>query len=309
MNEESIHFGHEVTLHGTLSIPDEQKDLYPAVLILSGSGPLDRDGNGKQELNLYNKLAQVFSEVGCATLRYDKRGVGDSHGDVYTTGMYDLVEDARSALHYFKSDSRIDNEKILIAGHSEGAMLATAIAANENIAGVMFISGAAQTLQEALQYQRELIADEVKTKPGLTGKFMRFLNVPKKAKAQGEKFDQKVINSKKDVFRQQFIRIPAKWFREHYQYDLLADLAKVNCPILAVTGEKDVQATPTNVYKVKDYVPNELVEAKIIPNMNHMLRYQEEPPSTLKLKKIYKQMGVLSPDLIITLQDWVKRHV
>lgn len=308
MNDYPIQFGHEVTLKGTLSIPDEPKSLYPAVLILSGSGPLDRDGNGKQKFNLYNNLAQVFLDDGCATLRYDKRGVGESEGDTHTTGMNDLVEDARSALHYLKVNPYIDREKIFIAGHSEGAMLATAIASDEDLAGVIFISGAAQTLKEAIHYQRQLMAEEMKAKPGFSGWLMRLINVPKKVSKQGEKFDQKVIASEKDVIRQQLVRIPAKWFREHYEYDLYADLAKVHCPILAVTGEKDVQATPENVYNVKNYVHTELVEARIIPNMNHMLRHQDEPASILNLKKIYKQVRPLSPELVSTLQDWIKRH-
>lgn len=309
MKEEAIEFENEFVLQGTLTIPNNGNEPFPTVLILSGSGPLDRDGNGKQELNLYNQLAQIFSDAGCATLRYDKRGVGNSGGSTLATGMLDLMDDARAALHFLKQDKRIDQNRLSIAGHSEGAMLATSIAADEDLAGVIFISGAAQTLREALTYQRELIAKEIKEKPGLSGRFMRLLNIHKLAQKQGDKFDEKMLNSKQDVIRHQFIKMPAKWFREHYQYDLHSDLEKIECPVLAIAGEKDVQSTPESVYNVVDYIPTDLVEAKIIPNMNHMLRHQDEPTSTLNLKKIYKRTGVLSPDLVHTLQDWIKRHV
>ncbi|WP_100371669.1 hypothetical protein [Bacillus sp. FJAT-45037] len=70
------------------------------MLILSGSGPLNRDGNGKgkKKFELYDSLSEAFVECGYATLRYDKRGVGETTGDYHEAGMWDLISDARASI-------------------------------------------------------------------------------------------------------------------------------------------------------------------------------------------------------------------
>ena len=74
----------EVILKGTMTLPATKEDLLPAILLLSGSGKLNRDANakkGKFQFNLYRELAEYLATLGFATLRYDKRGVGESEGD------------------------------------------------------------------------------------------------------------------------------------------------------------------------------------------------------------------------------------
>ena len=88
----------------------------PAALILSGSGPLDRDSNMKgQALNVGNALAEVLATRGLASLRYDKRGVGESGGEYLMTGFEQETDDARAALGVLDSDRRV------VIGHSVGA--------------------------------------------------------------------------------------------------------------------------------------------------------------------------------------------
>jgi uncharacterized protein len=102
VNEQLISFQSSGnTLNGTLALPDYSQEKYPAVLIIQGSGKLDRDGNdskGKFKLNLYKQLAQFVASLGFITLRYDNRGVGQSEGDYIAAGMWDLVHDAQNAI-------------------------------------------------------------------------------------------------------------------------------------------------------------------------------------------------------------------
>ena len=83
-----------VTLAGTLAEPDG-RGPHPLVVMIHGSGPLDRDENMPgQALNIFNALAAALAEAGYGAFRYDKRGCGASTGDYLTHGFADLIGDA-----------------------------------------------------------------------------------------------------------------------------------------------------------------------------------------------------------------------
>jgi pimeloyl-ACP methyl ester carboxylesterase len=313
LREREIEFGKGHKVYGTLTIPSPSAENMPAVLLIPGSGPLDRNGNGKRKnltLNLYNQLAMFLTEKGYVTLRYDKRGTGKSGASFIEAGFWDLVEDARAAIQFLKEEPLVDSNKIFVLGHSEGCMLALEVVKDHAIAGLLLVAGAAQSMNEAIMFQRDKSVTELKNLKGLKGKLLSFINIAAKAEKQGQKFDQKILASEKDVVRFQGIKINAKWFREHYQYDVYKGLNQVECPILAVTGSKDLQATPERVYDTVKYT-NAETEAYIIDGMNHMLRDQEENYGILQLKKAYKNVGnkPLSPALLQLLKKWLDKHV
>ncbi|MCK5585346.1 hypothetical protein KAJ02_04675, partial [Candidatus Bipolaricaulota bacterium] len=93
----------DLSLEGTLRLPDTDESSYPAVLFIHGSGPVDRDGSAVNletgavvmELDIYRQLAVAASDVGFASFRFDKRGVGESQGDAALASRADLLDDAR----------------------------------------------------------------------------------------------------------------------------------------------------------------------------------------------------------------------
>ncbi|MFC0469247.1 alpha/beta hydrolase [Halalkalibacter kiskunsagensis] len=313
MTEKEVQFGKSNQIFGTLTYPETSPIALPAILLVAGSGPIDRNGNGKgkgQLFHLYDKLAAFLTDQGFITLRYDKRGIGKSEGVFGKTGFWDLVHDAKAAIHYLKQQPIVDRNKIFLLGHSEGCLLAPEIEKGEDLAGLVLIAGAGQTLEEALGYQRGLVVRSLQEQRGVKGMLLSLLKVAKKAEKQGVKFDEKVRSSKKDVIRYQGAKIPAKWFREHYQYNVLSGLSQVTCPILAVTGSKDVQATPEKVHEITSYT-NVDTETRIIVGMNHMLRDQADDAQILQIKKAYKNIGEkpLSPAFLEVLKKWLNRHV
>ncbi|TWI56019.1 alpha/beta hydrolase [Halalkalibacter nanhaiisediminis] len=311
MSEQAITFERNGTLHGTLSIPVFESESYPAILLIPGSGPLDRDGNVKrQSFNLYNQLAEFFTDNGFVTLRYDKRGTGRSGGEFIRAGFWDLVADARAALQFLQEHTLVDKQRIFLLGHSEGCMLAPEITRDKGIAGLILVAGAAESLLEALTYQREQIVNDLKAIKGFKGKLIRLLKMDQKIKRQGVKFDKKIRTSTQDVIRSQGVKLSAKWFREHFEYDVYEGLRQVECPVLAITGSKDVQVTPEHVYEVPKLVKGE-TEVHIIEGMNHMLRDQPEEANMLQLKKVYKRVGEqpLSPTFLEIMKTWIQRHV
>ena len=123
----------EVTLAGTLTRPAfvAQGLRLPAVVLIHGSGPNDRDETlyGHKPFRM---LAEVFNSAGYAVLRYDKRGVGESSGSLRGATLIDYAADAEAAFDYLRSRPDIDGSRIGLLGHSEGGMIAPLIAARRN---------------------------------------------------------------------------------------------------------------------------------------------------------------------------------
>ena len=139
------------------------------LLSLSRSGEIDRDGTIvplKLEANIYKDLAHVMARL-VVTLRFDKRGVGKSDGEFLKTGMWDLVSDIESTITYLKEQPFVDPENIILAGHSEGCMLATVVNARTPVNGLILLTGAAESLEEATKRQREIAYKELKEQKGI----------------------------------------------------------------------------------------------------------------------------------------------
>jgi uncharacterized protein len=125
-------------LHGNFARPHSGPERGPAVLLLQGSGGIARNG-GKEELRM---LAQGLAVAGIRSLRYDKRSVGESRHLVKRPEDYTLphlVDDAAMAARDFAA--RPDVSEVIIAGHSEGSMLATMAAPKAKPAAIALLAG------------------------------------------------------------------------------------------------------------------------------------------------------------------------
>ncbi|MED3398089.1 alpha/beta hydrolase family protein [Bacillus wiedmannii] len=298
----------EFTLQGTITKP-KVDGKYAAVVIIAGSGEIDRNGTIlplKLESNIYKDLAHVLAQLGVVTLRFDKRGVGKSDGEFQKTGMWDLVSDIEAMVAYLKEQPFVDSENIILAGHSEGCMLATVVNARTPVNGLILLTGAAESLEEATKRQREIAYKELKEQKGIKGKLMRLLNVEKRGEKQMEKIKEKMMNTEKDTIKVGFKPMNAKWFREHFQHDIYKDLQQVTCPVLAIAGDKDFQANPEKAKRIGDYVQGDS-EIYVVKNMDHTLKYFEGDFKALEFKKIYTEGAdkPLHPELEGIIVNWM----
>lgn len=158
MGDEKIVIGAETKypLNGILSIPSETSGLFPAVVLVHGSGPSNMDekvGNNSP----FKDLAKGLSEKGIAVLRYDKRTRvygKEMRNNPGLSVKEETIEDAILAADFLRKDSRIDSNKIFIAGHSLGGMLAPRIdAEGGNFAGIIIMSGSPRRLEEIIMDQ------------------------------------------------------------------------------------------------------------------------------------------------------------
>lgn len=312
--EQQVTINGDVELKGTLTIPDIEGEKFPAVVMINGSGGADRDGNMKKppmKGNIYRNLAHFITSLGFITLRYDKRGIGESKGDPYTAGMMDLVNDINSNVKFLQNYPKVDKDKIILVGHSEGCILATVANSIVPVGGMVLLSGAGTNLREPLRYQNSIIVEEVKKMRGLKGAILRLVLSEKKLQKQQDDLYDKMVSSTGDTIRVQFKKMPAKWFREHFSYsneDILKLLSQANCSILAITGDKDVQANVKDLKKV-EALNKDNIKCVPIEKMDHMLKEFKGEKTILNLIKQYKAetSKPMHPELETVLKNWLKQ--
>jgi len=141
-----------VPLAGTLALPDAPGPV-PAVAIASGSGPLDRDSNHRRaRFDVARQLAHALARGGIASLRFDKRGVAGSPGDWRRAGLHDNAADLAAAVGTLAGRPEVDPVRLLVAGHSEGAILAATVAARDpRVTGAVLLSMSATPGDELLR--------------------------------------------------------------------------------------------------------------------------------------------------------------
>jgi fermentation-respiration switch protein FrsA (DUF1100 family) len=195
-------------LAGTLTKP-KAGGPFPAVVLVSGSGPQDRDETifGHKPFLV---LADHLTRRGIAALRYDDRGTARSTGQFSGATTEDLATDTMAAVDFLKTAEAIDTKRIGLIGHSEGAMIAPMVAAqSDDVAFIVLLAGPGVPGDELLLVQGELIlkagdADEV-------------------------------------AIKIQLEQITSAWIRFFITYDPRPALAKVTCPVLALNGTLDLQ--------------------------------------------------------------------
>mmetsp|Transcript_9544 Transcript_9544/g.28651 ORF Transcript_9544/g.28651 Transcript_9544/m.28651 type:complete len:343 (-) Transcript_9544:103-1131(-) len=306
---------------------------FPAIVIVSGSGPIDRDGNVPgillgMKLNTSNRFADLFSSHRqISVLTYDKRGVGKSvkQGDknlYYRAGMKDLVSDAVEAFRFLANHPRIDKNSIAFLGHSEGAILLPLIcrlaaeAGLPKAKGCIFYSGFGETIEDAMSLQKERSLAEVQREKGLKGWLLRKVLTKDKLDRQYEDIITKINAEDQPDFVSThcgLAKTPAKWFREHMAIDARKILAEnTKCHVLAVTGCKDVQVRDEFCMpdRASVLVPKaESIEVHRPENLTHVLRSLDSESKILNVRADYARLAKLPLDeelLSITL-GWCDR--
>jgi hypothetical protein len=297
----------EVTLAGTVLLPPAGRPVLAAALLISGSGPLDRDGNGpRAPLGVGRELAQSLATAGIASLRYDKRGVGASGGSYLATGFNDNIDDARAAIGSLAAQPECDGVPIFVIGHSEGAMIATALLPicqtradpvpelagarlvpvtadpGTALAGAVLLAGPAKTGEQTVIWQAAQIAP---TLPKSVTLIMRLLRTDP-AKQQRKALDR-LKASTTDVLRMQGVRVNAKWFREFLAFDPKPALGAITVPLLAITGDKDLQVDPADLDVIAATIPGP-VTTRRVPDLTHILRRDTAPPSVRAYRTLLK---------------------
>jgi hypothetical protein len=141
-------------LSGVVWRPQTDKPV-PAVLVIAGSGTVDRDGNvgGILRTDTSRQLAEALVRRGVAAIRYDKRGVGLSSftGKLESIGFDDFVADAGALVTMARTNNKLAS--VFVFGHSEGSLIALKLAARTKIDGIISAAGAGRPIVELVREQ------------------------------------------------------------------------------------------------------------------------------------------------------------
>lgn len=309
MPEQEVAFNSgDVRLAGTLCLPSDE-GVFPCVLMIHGSGPLDRNENARWfPLNVFNTIAHYIADRGIASLRYDKRGCGKSGGSYWKSGFYDLIQDAKAAYDYLAKHKCVKTEEIFLLGHSEGAYIAPKTSLQyTGVAGLILIAPSVQKLDTVLKSQAALLKKDVSEGKGAKRTLIRSVwkisGDPEKTQATAL---HRAKHTDKTCFRYWGQRINAKWLREILDYDPVYAMRNVTCPVLAISGERDLQVDPQDAERIAGLARGE-VEYHIIPNMTHLLRVDEGTPSLLSYKKLLKKE--VDRSILELIGDWLQRRL
>ena len=311
ISEEKVIISNDINLGATIAYKDK-KEKRPLVLLISGTGSLDRDGNNLGfKSNIYKELSDMFVEMGYVCIRYDKRGTHESKGAGLNFGLSDLVNDAANIIRYAKMLDYVDEEKVVVCGHSEGAMIATLLTKNEDLdlKGIILLSGACMSLKDAMMYQNYLVLEQVKDMKGILGWFLRKTLKKESIEKQISDLFLKAEHSKKNVYFYKGSIIPTKYTREHNaltKEDFIELLKAYKGKILALTGKSDVQAD----YRVlKEISSFENVTIDTPEQVNHVLRDVDGESNIINIKKEYKLSfkKPISTKIKKSIKDWTEK--
>jgi hypothetical protein len=272
-----------VTLAATLTIP-QGKGPFPAVVLITGSGPQDRD-----ESLLGHKPFLVLSDYltrhGIAVLRADDRGTSKSTGDFATATTADFATDTEAGVAYLKTRTEIDPHKIGLIGHSEGGVIAPMVAArNKDIAFIVMMAGTGVPGDQILPAQGEAIevalgkSPEEAAKNAAKEREMLTLVETEKDEAVLEKeLREKMAGDVPDAqIGAQIKQVTSPWFRYFLTYDPATALRKVTCPVLAINGSLDKQVLPSQnlpaIRKALQEGGNKNYEVDELPGLNHLFQ-------------------------------------
>ena len=141
-NDEDIRIpANGFSLAGTVSKPANASGKLPAVILVSGSDPTDRDEN-VFGIPIFGQIADALADAGFIVLRYDKRGVGQSGGRTEAARLEHFAEDAKAAVKVMSERKDVDRKRMAIVGHSEGGWIALMAAKDKRVAAVGLVSTA-----------------------------------------------------------------------------------------------------------------------------------------------------------------------
>ncbi len=319
----------DVTLAGTLTIPNTT-GRHPAVVLISGSGPQDRD-ESLMEHKPFLVLADYLTRRGIAVLRYDDRGTAASTGTFDDATTEDFAHDAVAAVEFLEQHDRINPRYIGLAGHSEGGLVAPMVVGlRDEIAFVVLLAATGVDGATIVQSQTEAMlraagTEEAEIKLALAVN-QKAVEVAMNARP-GDDFAQQLdeaiesvietipASERKEASEQirqaidsQKQRLQGEWMRFFLRYDPRPALTNIKCPLLALTGSKDLQVLPKlNLPEIKKALAeagNKDVEFVELDGLNHLFQFCE----TGEISEYATISETFNPRALEIIGDWIVKQ-
>ena len=301
-----------VTLAATFTIP-RGTGPFPAVLLITGSGPQDRDESlmGHKPFLI---LADYLTRHGIAVLRADDRGTGKSTGVFANATTADFATDAEAGVAYLKTRAEVNPRKIGLIGHSEGGVIAPMVAArNKDVDFIVMMAGTGVPGDQVIVAQGEAIelamgkpADEAAKDAAREKEMMTLIESEKDQATLEKELQEKMKGEVPDgQIGMQIKQVTSPWFKYFLTYDPATALRKVTCPVLAINGSLDKQVLPGQnlapIRKALEEAGNKHFEIDELPGLNHLFQTAKTGSPTE-----YAQIEeTMSPVALEKMSSWI----
>lgn len=334
--EEEVTYMNEidnVKLAGTLTIP-QGKGPFPAVILITGSGSQDRD-----ETLMGHKpflvIADYLTRQGIAVLRVDDRGVGGSTGSPLTATTADFVKDVLAGVNYLTKHPEINAKKIGLIGHSEGGLIAPMVAVEtSDVAFIVLMAGPGMSGSDVILSQIELInraagtsEKDIQNALAMQKQYNRVIvevKDDKEAKAQLTALLKSYFDNASEEEKQAVVQAAGSmdnyinatvanallpWNRFFFAFDPGPTLRKVQCPVLAINGSKDLQvdAKPNlaGIEKALKEGGNRDMTIIELPGLNHLF----QTANTGSPAEYGSINETIAPSVLKLMGDWILQRV
>ncbi len=294
--EREVFFGEDpYVMNGTLTVPLGES-RFPAVVIVHGSGPSDRNGT-LGSLAAYRDIAQGLASQGIIVLRYDKRTLtygADIPLDNTFTVDTESTDDAVMAVEFLRNQTEVDPDKIFVLGHSQGASLTPRIIQRSDVAGGIMLAAATRPFSELVREQIAYISEvnpDAMVSPAIVG-----------LQTVVDNFDKVASGADYvDVFGAQ-----GNYFESLNAINPLITAQEVDVPLLILQGERDYQVTMTDFSLWQAaYGDNDSVTLMSYPTLNHQFMSQGDL-TRLSIPQDYESPDFVSAEVIQDISDWIQ---
>lgn len=284
---------------------------WAAAVFLHGSGPQDRNENSpRAPLNVFNTIAADLAAAGVASLRYDKRGVGESTGEPLSASVHDFAADAREAVRFLRRTHETADLPVFAVGHSEGTTIALMLGGEDpRIAGLILLCPAITPMEEILRRQAASVQEAIDRLPpdqrrasGIPDGFdQRRTTEEMIAAVRAAPPDQPAI-----TFMNQ--QLPVRWFRSHFDLDYASLVGGLRCPVLSIGGAKDTQLPGSDAEAIAAALQGAGGDATgvVVPDLTHLLRRTAGDGGVQEYGQLIQQP--IDPGLRAMIVQWLEQH-
>lgn len=313
-------------LAGTLTSPTGPGP-WPAVVLVSGSGPHDRDERVLGHRPFY-VLSDYLTRRGVAVLRYDDRGVARSTGSFAESTTADFADDAEAAVRFLSTRPDVDSARVGMIGHSEGGAIAPIVAArSKDVAFIVLMAGPGVSGDSLLILQNRaqlrvsgVPEDEAPTLARLTSRLLHAVSGARdstEALTHVLEIEEQYVTSRQPE-QQESLRanlhgrnaqLLTPWMRYFLTFDPRPVLSRVRVPVLALNGTLDGQVlSRENLAAIASALTaggNTDFETVELPGLNHL--FQTATTGAISEYSVIEE--TIAPLALDRLGDWITRHI
>ena len=279
------------------------EDGWPAVVLVPGTGPLDRDET-VSGVPIFRQLAWALADRGFVVVRYDKRGFGQSGGRAESATLGDYAQDVREMVRYVQRLDDVDRDRIVAVGYSEGGWIGLLAARRENRIKGLALLATPGTAGETFVLEQQ--RDELR-RTGTTGD-ERQQRIELQTRIHRAVLGDGSWDGIPDPVRRQ---ADTPMFRSFLAFDPTEEVRRVRQPLLLIQGSADRLVPPYHAQRLESIARlrgrrESTVELSTLDGVNHLLL---ATATDAQAENAAPGSQEITPRIAEILTDWIVRTV